>query len=181
MRSLKTPREYWEIFDPCCCLSKLVEEVSNIKPFPLWLLFLRFSVESEDSISFYFIDRSEKREFVTRKNASKIHEKNLTTMEGISFIFLSYLRCENIIQILEFLCIEYNIRMEFWKIDQTPRIDFLVNYFPVILISYRNRKGIIEVIPIFSILQPEAFAELNFCLQIPSGVRLFVFFFFSTK
>lgn len=99
-------------------------------------------------------------------------------MEGISFIFLSYLRCENIIQILEFLCIEYNIRMEFWKIDQTPRIDLLVNYFPVILISYRNRKGIIEVIPIFSILQPEAFAELNFCLQIPSGVRLFVFFFF---
>lgn len=84
-------------------------------------------------------------------------------------------------QILEFLCIEYNIRMEFWKIDQTPRIDLLVNYFPVILISYRNRKGIIEVIPIFSILQPEAFAELNFCLQIPSGVRLFVFFFFSTK
>lgn len=44
--------------------------------------------------------------------------------------------------------------------------------------AYRNRKGIIEVIPIFSILQPEAFAELNFCLQIPSGVRLFVFFFF---
>lgn len=36
-------------------------------------------------------------------------------MEGISFIFLSYLRCENIIQILEFLCIEYNIRMEFWS------------------------------------------------------------------
>lgn len=58
-------------------------------------------------------------------------------MEGISFIFLSYLRCENIIQILEFLCIEYNIRMEFWKIDQTPRIDLLVNYFPVILISTR--------------------------------------------
>lgn len=35
-------------------------------------------------------------------------------MEGISFIFLSYLRW-NIIQILEFLCIEYNIRMEFWS------------------------------------------------------------------
>lgn len=36
-------------------------------------------------------------------------------MEGISFIFLSYLRCENIIQILEFLCIEYNIHMKFWS------------------------------------------------------------------